>query len=400
MATLSASLRNVAGLLHVAADEILQRGGGEEIFLPQPQLLTGRRRVARVEHLGDRLGAHLFGERADMVALVEGVETQRIGRARRPQAQRVHMPAAPADDRRVIGDGDDGFGRTPDMREHAVGESRAFDMAAEADVIGDLRARELPGVAEGQPVLRIFVLPAVLDRLAEQAVIVADAIAHRGDFERRHAVHETGGESAEAAIAERRVGLDLAQLVEIDAELRRARRAWRPVRSRLVSVSISRRPIEKFEREIINAPPVLCVVAFRRGEPAFDETVARGEGGRDEPVARTRGRVVLADRIGETALHLAFQLGDGSGVGRVVGVQISSFQAGPRSPAWPARAICRAKAVRSAGAARLDKEIARVNNALRQFAKARRGSVVSAKYSQWRSRRGAAPARLRSSGRP
>ena len=27
-------------LLHVAADDVLQRGGGEEIFLPQPQLLA------------------------------------------------------------------------------------------------------------------------------------------------------------------------------------------------------------------------------------------------------------------------------------------------------------------------------------------------------------------------
>ena len=52
-------------LLDVPAHEIEQRGGGEEIFLPQPQFLAGRRRVARIEHLGDRLGAHRVGERAD-----------------------------------------------------------------------------------------------------------------------------------------------------------------------------------------------------------------------------------------------------------------------------------------------------------------------------------------------
>ena len=36
---------------------------------------------------------------------------------------------------------------------------------------------------------------------------------------RRHALHEAGGEPAEAAIAERRVRLESAQRVEIDAEL-------------------------------------------------------------------------------------------------------------------------------------------------------------------------------------
>ena len=93
---------DVAMLLEVAANEVEQRGGGEEIFLPQTQLLAGRRRVARIENLGDRLGAHRLGKRADVVAGVEGVELQRVGRARRPQAQRIDVPAAPADDRRVV----------------------------------------------------------------------------------------------------------------------------------------------------------------------------------------------------------------------------------------------------------------------------------------------------------
>ena len=106
---------DVAVLLDVAADEVEQRGGGEEIFLPQAQFLAGRRRVARIEHLRDRLGAHRVGERADVVAGVEGVELERIGRARRPQAQRVDVLAAPADDRRVVADRLDGFGRVPDV---------------------------------------------------------------------------------------------------------------------------------------------------------------------------------------------------------------------------------------------------------------------------------------------
>ena len=38
-------------LAHVPRDEIQERGGGEEIFLAQTQLLARRRLVARVKHL-------------------------------------------------------------------------------------------------------------------------------------------------------------------------------------------------------------------------------------------------------------------------------------------------------------------------------------------------------------
>ena len=89
----------------------------------------------------------------------------------------------------------------------AAGSWIVSTRAAEVDVVDHLGPLELPRVAERQPVLRIFLLPAVLDDLAEQAVVVADAVAVGGDAERRHAFHEAGGEPAEAAVAERRVGL-------------------------------------------------------------------------------------------------------------------------------------------------------------------------------------------------
>ncbi len=106
---------DVAVLADMAADQILQAGRGEEILLPQPQLLPGRRVVAGIQHLADGVGAAAIGQRADMVAAVERIQAQRVRRARRPQAQRIDVLAAPADDRRVIGDRLDGLGRLPDM---------------------------------------------------------------------------------------------------------------------------------------------------------------------------------------------------------------------------------------------------------------------------------------------
>ena len=99
--------------LQVPAQDVLQRGRDEEILLPQPQFAAGRGIVARVEDFRDRLGAGLLRQRADMVALVEHFEAQRIDGARRPQPQRVYVPAAPADDRRVVGDRLDRLVRPP-----------------------------------------------------------------------------------------------------------------------------------------------------------------------------------------------------------------------------------------------------------------------------------------------
>jgi hypothetical protein len=63
----------VAIFPEVAAQQILQRGGGEEVFLPQAQFLAGRAVVAGIQDLGDRLGPDLFRQGANVVAAVEGV---------------------------------------------------------------------------------------------------------------------------------------------------------------------------------------------------------------------------------------------------------------------------------------------------------------------------------------
>ena len=68
----------------VPLDQVLQRGGDEEIFLTQPQLAARGAFVVRVEELADRFRARLLGDGAEVIAGVEDVEPQRIRRARRP----------------------------------------------------------------------------------------------------------------------------------------------------------------------------------------------------------------------------------------------------------------------------------------------------------------------------
>jgi len=56
-------------------------------------------------------------------------------------------------------------------------------------------------------VVGLLLLPAVSERLAEDPVLVAQAIAHRGELEHRHGVQEARSQSAQSAVAETGIGL-------------------------------------------------------------------------------------------------------------------------------------------------------------------------------------------------
>ena len=65
-----------------------------------------------------------------------------------------------------------------------------------------VRASDLPGIRPAEPVVGLFVLPAVLDRLAKDAVFVAQTVAHGGKLHRGHRVEETGRQAPEPAVAQ------------------------------------------------------------------------------------------------------------------------------------------------------------------------------------------------------
>ena len=158
-----------------------------------------------------------------------------------------------------------------------------------------------------EPVLGRFLLPTAPNELPEEPVVVTDAIAVRGDAERRHAVHETGGETSEAAVAERRVRLDTAQFGQADAKL------LQRLLHRLGNADIRHR-IEKeaadqeFQRKVIDALSPVGVGGVGRLHPALDNDVAGGESDCEEPIARSCGLRNLADRVGQLGEHRSLQL--------------------------------------------------------------------------------------------
>src|SRR5204863_1443256 len=150
-----------------------------------------------------------------------------------------------------------------------------LDAAAIMDVVGEFGARELPGIPEGEPILGEFHLPAVADDLAEEAVVVTDAVAARRDAEARHALHQAGGEPPQSAIAERGVRLGAAHAVEIDAEI--AERRLDDLGHAEVLDDVGEQPPDQeFEREVIDALAAAGVTGAVDREPAMDNAVAQG----------------------------------------------------------------------------------------------------------------------------
>ncbi len=170
-----------------------------------------------------------------------------------------------------------------------------FDTAAEIDLVDHLRPLEFPGVSEAQPLVGIFLLPAIADDLAEQTEIVTDAVADGGNAERCHAFHEARGETPEATIAERCVRLAFAQIRQADAEIAQCRVEQRQ-QPHVVQRVGEEAADQEFEREVIDALAARVVAQFFRRQPAVHDAVAQCERCGLVPIVPGRHTGVLADR--------------------------------------------------------------------------------------------------------
>src|SRR4249919_1176131 len=78
-------------------------------------------------------------------------------------------------------------------------------------------ASDLPRVLAAEPVIRLLELPAILDRLFEDAVLVTQPIAHRRELQCGHRVQEAGRQPSESTVAQSGVRLLLEYSGPIDA---------------------------------------------------------------------------------------------------------------------------------------------------------------------------------------
>ena len=172
------------------------------------------------------------------------------------------------------------------------------------------RPLEFPGVAEAQPFVRIFLLPALRDDLAEQAEIVADAIADGGNRQRRHALHEARREPSQPTIAERGVRFAFAQIRQGDAEIAKCGLEHRE-QTHIVQ-GVGKQPADQeLQAQIVDpfASRVIAVLIDR--EPVVHDAVAQRQRCRLVPVVPGRHADVLADRKPELREDRALDLGQG-----------------------------------------------------------------------------------------
>ena len=211
----------------------------EEVLLLEAQLLARGARVVRVEHLREVLAADLRVDRAPVLADLERVEVELLGGGGAPQAQEVGGLGAVAGDGHVVRHASR-CARASSARGSRPVRRRRARCGRRSRPGLDLEAPDLPRVAGAQPAVGALDLPAVADVLVEDAELVAQAVADRGDVERGERVHVARGEAPEAAVAE--AGL----LLVLDAACRATGRRRRAPRA----TAVSRPSASRFDAEL------------------------------------------------------------------------------------------------------------------------------------------------------
>ena len=162
------------------------------------------------------------------------------------------------------------------------------ERAVQFDLDGLVRAGDLPRVLAAQPVVRLFVLPAVLDGLFEDAVFVTQPIAHGRELHRRHRVEKTSRQAAEPAVSQTGIGFlfDEAEPVEV---LLLGDLLHERIEQQIGDIVGERAPDQKFHRQIVDPLRVLPVIGAVGQHPALRQHIPHRARGRLEALARPGG---------------------------------------------------------------------------------------------------------------
>ena len=200
----------------VGANHVLQRAGNEKILLFKPQAFALFRLIIRVKDLGEIGGGDIFLDSTVVITLVEYPEAKQARCLGLPQPQQAHCINAKTGDRCIVGHAFDDALRNPANLPAAGVRCIHFRVTAQLDLEGILRPGNLPGVAQLQPVVGPFDLPAILQLLIEDAKLITNTVTDRRNLGGRQGVHITGGQPPQSTITQTRFFLLLEQLIDID----------------------------------------------------------------------------------------------------------------------------------------------------------------------------------------
>jgi len=261
-----------AVLGQVAGQDVLDAGAGEEVFLAQAQFAPGGCAVVGVEHPTDVLVLVLELGRACIVAGVEGVQVDLRRCHGLPQAQGADAFGAVAGDDHVIGFGVDLTGMAPGGHVGRVGGG--FHPAPEAHRVVHADTRKFPGRTVFEPGVGRFDLAATLYALLEHAELVADAVAEGRQLQCRHAVEEARGQAAEAAVAQRGVGLGGRQVLQ-RAGMRARGHAHLALEFKRCQGVGQGAPDQELHRQVVDPARLGGAVGAVAGDPAPRQLLAR-----------------------------------------------------------------------------------------------------------------------------
>ena len=201
--------------------------------------------------------------------MAEDLKVKVVRRRGGPQAERVDGLAAVPHHGTIERDADQA--RRP-AGDGVQGPAVHLERTVELHLHSLMWPRDLPGVWVTQPVVRLFLLPAVLDRLLEDAVLVPQTIAHRRKLHGRHRVEKTGRQTPEPPIPQAGVWFlfDEAQPVEV---LLRDRLLHHGIEPEIHDIVGQRAADEKLHGEIVHALGVLARVCILGQDPALREDI-------------------------------------------------------------------------------------------------------------------------------
>ena len=160
----------------------------------------------------------------------------------------------------------------------AQGPTDHLEGAVEFDFDRLVGTSNLPGILPTQPVVRLFMLPAVLDGLLEDAVFVTQPIAHRRQLHGRHRVEKASREAPEPAVSEAGIGFFFDEAEPIDVLLL-GNSLHEAIEQKVCDIVGQRAPDQKFHRQVVDPLRVLAVVGAFRPHPALGEDIPCRAGG-------------------------------------------------------------------------------------------------------------------------
>ena len=242
----------LAVLLLKGVEQTVDAGRDKQVLLLQAQQTTVLAGVVGIEDGADGLGFGALGIGQGIVAAVEGLQIEvLLDWLCSPDAQFVDGLAGIAHDGDVVGDSQDVL-RVHRAVERAAVLLIALNVATKLNGHGLVLTTDLPGIAVGEPLVGGLDLAAVDDLLLKQAVAVAHAVAIAGNALGCHGIQEARCQTAQATVAQRRIGLLVLDDGQVKAHVVE-RLGDHVAHAKVEQIVVEQAADQKLDREVVHA---------------------------------------------------------------------------------------------------------------------------------------------------